>query len=198
MSMQRVPRDFYKRNTRVVAIELLGKVLVVRYTKKTLRARIVETEAYFGENDPASHAYRGMTPRNRVMFGPPGFTYVYFIYGSYYCLNIVTENEGTPGAVLIRAVEPLVGIRDMMNRRCVKDIHHITNGPGKLTQALGITKQYSGLDVLRSDISITSDTDYNKHNLLIGVTARIGIHKGKNKLYRFYIKNNKFVSPAKV
>ena len=198
MSMRRVPRDFYKRSTRVVAIELLGKVLVVCHTKKTLRVRIVETEAYFGENDPASHAYRGMTPRNRVMFGPPGFMYVYFIYGNHYCLNIVTENEGTPGAVLIRAVEPLVGIRDMMKRRRVKDIHHITNGPGKLTQALGITKQHSGLDVLRSDISIIGDTDFDKHNLLIGVTPRIGIHKGKNKLYRFYIKHNKFVSPAKV
>ncbi len=196
--MSKLKRDFYRRNTRVVAIELLGKVLVVRNSKHTMRAKIVETEAYFGDKDPASHAYRGVTPRNRVMFGPPGFSYVYFVYGNHYCFNVVTEEDGTAGAVLIRAVEPLKGIREMMKRRGVKKLHHATNGPGKLTQALGISRRHSGIDLRGNNIFVTNDQSLSKKNLIIGVSPRIGVGGGRDKLYRFYIKDSKFVSKFKI
>src|SRR3989338_10306073 len=117
-------RSFYERNTQVVAFELIGKVLIFKQGDNFLSGKIVETEAYFGANDPASHAYRGVTPRNRVMFGPAGKTYVYFTYGNHYCLNIVTEKEGVAGAVLIRALEPLGGIDMMRKNRRQINVNH--------------------------------------------------------------------------
>src|SRR3989338_6570908 len=132
-------RSFYERNTQVVAFELIGKVLIFKQGDNFLSGKIVETEAYFGANDPASHAYRGVTPRNRVMFGQAGMSYVYFTYGNHHCLNIVTETEGVPGAVLIRALEPISGVPIMQRRRGKKITREqLTNGPGKLAQALGI------------------------------------------------------------
>jgi len=187
-------RSFFVRNTRVVAIELLGKILSVHHPRKTLHTRIVETEAYFGSTDPASHAYRGMTPRNQVMFGPPGFSYVYFIYGNHYCFNIVTEPDGIPGAVLVRAVEPLVGTRAMMMKRHVTCVTHTTNGPGKLTQALGITKRHTGCDIIRGSLFSVSNDSTDTHDIILGASRRIGIRKGNKSLLRFYIKENAFVS----
>ena len=117
MSPVSLDRHFYERNTQVVAFELIGKVLVFKENGTKISGKIVETEAYFGAKDPASHAYRGMTPRNRVMFGAPGVSYVYFTYGNHHCLNVVTEKEGTAGAVLIRALEPISGVPIMQRRR---------------------------------------------------------------------------------
>ncbi|MBU1862181.1 MAG: DNA-3-methyladenine glycosylase [Candidatus Omnitrophica bacterium] len=192
--MKILPRQFYERSSRIVAVELLGKVLVVPCGRSRLTARIVETEAYNGRTDPASHAYHGPTPRNKVMFGPAGYAYVYFIYGNHYCFNIVTEKEGIAGAVLIRAVEPMCGLSLMKKRRQVSAAHHMSNGPGKLTHALGITKKHSGCDVVRGVIVVREDTASQNDVMMITVTPRIGIREGKKLLYRFYIKGNKFIS----
>ena len=140
-------RSFYERNTQVVAFELIGKILVLKENGMTLSGKIVETEAYFGTQDPASHAYRGVTPRNQVMFGAPGISYVYFTYGSHHCLNVVTEKEDVAGAVLIRSLEPIDGVAIMRKRRGNVNEEQLTNGPGKLTQAFGITREHSGIDL---------------------------------------------------
>ena len=136
-------RAFYARDPRRVARELLGKVLV-RQTPR-LTARIVEVEAYLGEKDPASHSFAGKTARNAVLFGPPGYAYIYFIYGNYYCLNVSCEPDGRAGGVLFRAVEPLTGIAEMSQARNIeihspKDLPKLTSGPGRLSQAFGITR----------------------------------------------------------
>ncbi|MHA1675849.1 MAG: DNA-3-methyladenine glycosylase, partial [Candidatus Njordarchaeales archaeon] len=129
-------RNFYERYTVDVARDLLGKVLVrVLSSEQILAGIIVETEAYRGQDDPASHAYGRKTPRNAIMYGKPGYSYVYFIYGMYHCLNVVTEPEGVPAAVLIRAVEPIFGIELMKKYRNTDKISNLTNGPGKLCQA---------------------------------------------------------------
>jgi len=147
----KLSRNFYSRSADKVAKDLLGCVLVHINENKKLSGRIVETEAYFGREDPGSHASRGMTPRNRLMFGKPGFAYVYFTYGNHWMFNIVTEKSGVPGAVLIRALEPLEGEEEMENNRKRKDL---TSGPGKLTQALGINKNHNGLDLTGNRIYV--------------------------------------------
>ena len=181
-------RSFYSRKTDLVAKDLLGCILVHKFDGKKLSGRIVETEAYFGENDPGSHASRGMTPRNRIMFGKPGFAYVYFVYGNHYCLNFTTEPEGKAGAVLIRALEPLEGIEEMKRRRGRED--NLTNGPGRLTQALGITKEHNGTDLTGNEIYVLRGRKPEE----IVRTTRIGLSNGKNLLLRFYIRGKKFVS----
>jgi DNA-3-methyladenine glycosylase len=129
----RLGREFYARDTLTVARELLGQRLVrVMEDGQRLAGIIVETEAYIGEEDQACHASHGRTPRNAVMYGPAGFAYIYFIYGMYYCLNVVTEQEGFPAAVLIRAIEPTEGIPRMQAYRQGRPLHELTNGPGKL------------------------------------------------------------------
>lgn len=185
-------RSFFERDTRVVAIELIGRNLVFQSGGNLIRGRIVETEAYYGSEDPASHAYRGPTPRNQVMFGPAGKTYVYFTYGNHHCLNLVTESDGTPGAVLIRAVEPLDGIERMKRNRKMDSEHNLTNGPGKLTQAFGVTREHSGLDVVSGPVGV--EEGEKNTCLQIGVSPRIGISSGQDKLLRFYLKNNLYVS----
>ncbi|MHB1274324.1 MAG: DNA-3-methyladenine glycosylase, partial [Candidatus Humimicrobiaceae bacterium] len=145
-------RSFYERNTALVAKELLGKILLVRPEKMDLRGefcagRIVDIEAYYGLNDPASHACNGATPRSRIMFETPGISYVYFCYGNHYIINAVTEKYGIPGAAMIRAVEPLSGFRLMHERRKTDIVKNLTNGPGKLTKALVINKDFNGLDL---------------------------------------------------
>lgn len=172
-----IKKSFYNKDTKTVAKELLGKFLVHEIDGKKLIGRIVETEAYYGENDPASHACKGITPRNKIMFGPPGKAYVYFIYGNYYLLNIVAEKKGKAGAVLIRALEPVKNIKN-------------TNGPGKLTREMKITREHNGLDVTKKPLYILN----NKSSFDIVKTTRIGIKKGDDLLLRFYIKGNKFVS----
>ena len=191
--MKPLPRRFYIRETLTVAEELLGKKLV-RHTDNTrLVGKIVEVEAYRGSDDPGSHAYRGMTPRNRLMFGKGGFAYVYFTYGMHYCFNVVTERQNAPGAVLIRALEPLNGIETMRKNRGNKNLLNLTNGPAKLTEAMNITKKQNGLDLTRSKELFICEPKV-KEKFEVVSTKRIGIKGGADKPWRFYVKNNKFVS----
>jgi DNA-3-methyladenine glycosylase len=184
-----LPRDFYERNTVEVAKDLLG-CYIVHYTEYGIVAgMIVETEAYL-QNDPACHASRGMTTRNRVMFGPPGHAYVYFIYGMYYCFNAVTNSCGIGEAVLIRALEPVCGISFMQKQRNKQKLIDLCSGPAKLVQAMGISKAHNGTDLTLPPLCI-----YPKHHSVnIVTTTRIGIKKGAELPLRFYIKDNKFVS----
>ncbi len=173
-----IPREFYIRPAVEVARALLGKILVHRGAS----ARIVETEAYLGLADAASHASRGPTPRTEVIFGPPGFAYVYLIYGIHNCLNVVAEPEGSPGCVLIRALEPLAGLSAAEQ----------TNGPGKLTRALGITLHHNGVDLTRGPLLVHAAR--HEEAIAIGVSPRIGITKNADWPLRFFIEGNRFVS----
>ena len=184
-------REFYNRPTLKVAKELLGKYLVMNMEGKKLSGKIVETEAYRGLYDPASHAYGGMTPRNRIMFGEPGHAYVYFTYGMYYCLNVITERKGVPAAVLIRALEPMEGIEIMKRRRKREKPEDLTSGPGKLCQAMGINKTLNGADLVGKTIYLENRGE--KAGKIVS-TDRIGIDEGKEKKWRFYLKDNKYVS----
>lgn len=184
-----LPRDFYNRATVDVARELLGQVLVHGPTAGI----IVETEAYLGGDDLASHSAAGITDRTRVIFGPPGHAYVYLSYGIHDCLNIVAEPEGTPGCVLIRALEPLEGIDLMRARRPgARTDRDLTSGPGKLTRALGITRKHSGVDMTRGDFVVLSRP--TSQSFEIAVTPRIGITKCAGLPLRFAMKGNPFVS----
>ncbi|MHB1376647.1 MAG: DNA-3-methyladenine glycosylase [Candidatus Humimicrobiaceae bacterium] len=198
-------RSFYERDTALVAKELLGKVLLVRPEKQDFKSeicagRIVDIEAYYGLNDPASHASKGATPRSKIMFETPGIAYVYFCYGNHYIINAVTEKFGTPGAAMIRAIEPLSGFSLMSKRRKTDIVKNLTNGPGKLTKAFGINKDFNCIDLtdIKSKVIII-DADrlklfpeVNKSD--IASKPRIGIKNGADKLLRFYIKNNNFIS----
>jgi DNA-3-methyladenine glycosylase len=186
-----IKKQFYRRDTVNVAKELLGKIIVKTEKNKILSGIIVETEAYTGGNDPASHSYNGLTKRNRVMFEDGGKIYVYFVYGNHFCFNIVTENKGTGSAVLIRAVEPLEGIDIMQKRRPkAKDIYNLTNGPGKFCSAFGINRKYNGLDISGGKIFLT----YGENKSGILASPRIGIGKGTSLKYRFFLADNLFVS----
>lgn len=183
----KLPRKFYSRRTDLVARDLLGCTLVHKTGSKKLSGMIVETEAYRGYDDPGSHAFRGQTPRNSVMFGKPGFAYVYFIYGNHHCLNFTTEKKGTAGAVLIRALDPLEGKETMLENR---EGRSLTNGPGKLTQALGITRDQNGVDMTGNTLYVLR----GKPPEDVAKTTRVGIRQGAELKLRFYIKGNKFVS----
>jgi len=184
-----LPRSFYERPTIAVARELLGTILVHGRTA----GRIVEVEAYLGAADLAAHASRGLTNRTRVLFGPPGHAYVYFIYGMYECLNLVAEPEGTPGCALIRALEPLAGIGIMRRRRPkARSIEELANGPGKLTQALGITRRHYGADVTRGPLTVRRLKQDAPFEIL--ATARIGIRHCAQWPLRFLIAGNRCVS----
>ena len=186
-------RSFYTRDTLTVAKELLGKHLVRRVGNGELVGRIVEVEAYGGGDDPASHAYRGVTARSRLMFGEGGFAYVYFTYGKHYCFNVVTGREGVAGAVLVRALEPLSGIEIMRRNRGMKSVRDLTNGPGKLTEAMGITREQNGVDLTkRGELFLCRARVVEGFEVVVG--RRVGIRVGVEKPWRFYIKNNKFVS----
>lgn len=174
----RLPRSFYARDTVEVARDLLGKV--IRHGRAW--ARIVETEAYLGIGDAAAHSARGPTPRTRVIFGPPGHAYVYLVYGMHYCLNIVAEPKGVAGCILIRAVEPLGAA----------EAPSASNGPGKLTRALGITLDHYGVDLTRGPITLHEPTD--QESFEIGTSPRIGISQAAELPLRFFIKGNRFVS----
>jgi DNA-3-methyladenine glycosylase len=188
-SLPALPRAFYNRSAVEVARALLGKVLVHGSTSGV----IVETEAYLGLTDRAAHSWRGITPRTRVMFGPPGHAYVYLIYGMYECLNVVAEPEGSPGCVLIRAIEPLEGIARMRRRRSgARGIENLANGPGKLTLALGITRRDNGADFTKGALTIHKPA--SAETLRIGVSPRIGIRHCADWPLRFFIEGNRFVS----
>ena len=185
--MNILPREFYQRDTVIVAKKLLGKKLVRKIGNKEISGIITETEAYRHEDDPASHAFRKITDRNKVMFGNVGISYVYFTYGMHYCFNIVAKKSKVPaGAVLIRAIEPDKGIKKMQENRILKDIKNLTNGPAKLTQALNITKEQYGIDLTKkSEIYITEGIKVKK----IAEAQRIGIKNGKEFLWNFKIIN---------
>lgn len=184
-------RSFYARDTQEVAKELLGKILVREFDQATIKGRIVETEAYYGENDPASHAFRGRTKRARIMWGRPGVAYVYLIYGIYYLFNIVTEQERKAGAVLIRALHPIEGIEVMKKMRKIDQIKNLTNGPGKLTQAFAITAREHKQDLTSGYLIIEEG---ERENFEIISARRIGVSTGGQAKLRFYIKGDEFVS----
>lgn len=185
--MKIIPRSFYARNTVKVAKDLLGKTLVRKIGNKTLSGVISETEAYRYKDDPASHAYVGLTDRNKVMFGPVGIAYVYFTYGMHYCVNAVAKSDSyEAGAVLIRALNPTKGINEMMKNRKISSIQNLTNGPAKLTQALKITKKQYGENLTKqSSLYITEGLKPKK----IKSNPRIGIKYGIDKLWNFKIQN---------
>lgn len=185
-----LPRSFYARDTRMVARELLGHYLVHKSSEGVAAGKIVETEAYL-QNDPACHAARGMTRRNQAMFGPPGCAYIYFIYGMYYCFNVVTREEGVGEAVLIRALEPVAGISLMQFRRGRKKITELCSGPGRLVQALGIVKEQNGQDLTGGPLVICRG---NHEGLPVVTTTRIGIKNGSALPLRYYIAGSPFVS----
>ena len=180
----RLPVSFFQRPTLEVAPDLLGATLFVENEGRKCSGRIVEVEAYLGPDDPASHAAGGPTPRSRIMFGPPGRAYVYFIYGMHHCLNFVTEKEGRAGAVLIRALEPLDGREIMRKRRGGVPDGRLCDGPGKLCQALGIGREWNGMPLdgtgaLRLYLEKTAEKVHFER------TPRIGISKAAARPYRF-------------
>lgn len=177
-----LPREFYGRSTVDVARDLLGKVL----THGRAAGVIVETEAYLGGDDLASHSARGITPRTKVIFGPPGRAYVYFIYGMYECLNLVAEPEGKAGCVLIRALDPICGLAAMFRRRpAARKVEDLASGPGKLTLAMNITRAHNGRDVTRGSLVVRGWKD--SPPIDIEVTPRIGISKCADWPLRFVI-----------
>ncbi len=187
-----LPPAFYERPTVEVARGLLGKILVHGNTA----GMIVEVEAYLGLADLAAHASRGITDRTRVLFGPPGRAYVYFIYGMYECLNLVAEPDGTPGCVLIRALEPLAGVSIMHRRRpTARSLEDLASGPGKLTRAMGITRRLYGADVTRPG-PFTVRRWQHEPGLEIVSTPRIGIRHCTDWPLRFLVGGNRFVSRA--
>ncbi len=184
-----LPRSFYDRPAVEVARELLGKILVHGRTA----GMIVETEAYLGGDDLAAHSARGITNRTRVIFGPPGHAYVYFIYGMHECLNIVAEPAGKAGCVLIRAAQPLVGLDLMQKRRpTARRVERLASGPGNLTRVFGITRAQNGLDVTRGTLVVRQWKQASAFE--IEVTPRIGIRHCADWPLRFVIAGNPAVS----
>src|SRR5512139_4107996 len=180
--MKKLGRAFYNRDTVIVARELLGKYLVHVSRGIERIGRIVEDEAYLGPHDLAAHSAKGLTPRTKVMFGPPGYAYVYMIYGMYYCMNVVTEREGHASAVLLRAIEP------------VKNVNSRTQGPGLLCKSMEIDRRLNAHDLLSDDFYIADRL--NNEQLVIVNRPRVGVAYAKHwqrRLLRFYIKGNPFV-----
>jgi DNA-3-methyladenine glycosylase len=186
----KISRKFYSRSTRIIAKELLGKVLVHKTKEGICKGKIVETEAYLGFNDPGSIGYRKVKNIPKSLLKEPGHAFIYFTYGNHWMLNVVAKRAGLLGAVLIRALEPLEGIEIMERNRKTNDIRNLSNGPGKLTRALGIDKRHDGLDLTKDMLFIENSND----KFEIVKTTRIGLSKGQDLPLRFYIKNNEFVS----
>lgn len=192
-----LPRSFYSRSPDAVARDLLGKILMSRLRDERLSGRIVEVEAYFGKDDPAAHSAAGKTARNAVLFGPPGHVYVYFIYGMHSCVNVSCEPDGQAGGVLFRALEPLTGLDTMARLRGLSPSAKprlLASGPGRLCQALAITRAtHNGLDLTSpaSDLQIQDD---GFRPAAITATPRIGIRKAIDNPHRFLIEGNPFVS----
>src|SRR5438067_4624341 len=192
-----LPRNFYDCDPRLVGPDLLGKILVRHEGRKLLTGRIVEVEAYLGAEDPAAHASIGKTPRNAVLFGPPGLAYVYFIYGNHYCLNVSCLPDGVPGGILFRAVEPVQGMNAMFKLRGIGEtsyLRRLTRGPGRLAAAFGITRERDNgkdLSSARSDLYIADDGSAAPEVL---ITKRIGIKKAMDMPLRYIVPGNRFVS----
>jgi DNA-3-methyladenine glycosylase len=190
--MTALQRDFYEKDPATVAKELLGKTLMRKIDSEILSGKIVETEAYYGEEDPASRAYKGKMKFNELMYAQPGRTFIYMVHGNW-LLNIVAHPPGKVGAVLIRAIEPIKGIQTMLKNRDAKDLYNLTNGPGKLTKALAITKELNGIDITKRE-SMLIITEGKDENIEISASHRIGVRKDLPQKLRFFIKGNKFVS----
>ena len=195
--------EFFNRDPRRVARALLGKLLVRKTPRGILAGRIIETEAYLGKGDAAAHAAAGKTARNAVLFGPPGHAYVYFVYGNHYCLNVSCLADGVPGGVLFRALEPVSGIAQMAEARGLEvakeiDLKTISSGPGRLAEAMEITRERDNGKSLvsrRSDLRIVDD-GYRVRR--VTVTPRIGIVKSAEQPLRYFIAGNRFVSGRRV
>jgi DNA-3-methyladenine glycosylase len=198
LNINKLPRKFYLQSVLTVAKKLLGKILVKNMGGEFYSGRIVEVEAYDGLIDEASHAFIGKTKRNEVMFNEGGLLYVYFTYGMYFCCNVVTGKKNEGKAVLIRALEPLEGITQMAANRFGKDflsekeLLNLTSGPGKICKAFNISRKENGIDLLGNEIYILDVKNIPAKN--IAVSKRIGIKKSSELPWRFYIRNNPFVS----
>ena len=207
--MKKLPRSFYSRSAPQVAKSLLGKILVRKIGRTTLSGKIVEVEAY-RQNDPASHSFRGKTKRNEVMFGEPGHLYVYFTYGMHFCANVVTGKNGIGEAVLLRAVQPMSGIKvmrknrgfaadrrdeenqpDVRHLKGVRHLYNLTNGPAKLCEAFGIKREENGIDLRGDKIFLIGGGGPKS---AIETSTRIGITRGKEKRWRLFLKGNEWVS----
>lgn len=192
-------RGFFAQDTHATARGLLGKLLVHRWRGKNIMGRIVEVESYVGENDKACHAAKGRTKRNEVMFGEAGCAYVYLIYGMHHCLNIVTERKDFPAAVLIRALEPVKEIDLMYKYRKTNVFKNLTTGPGKLTQALRITRALNGENLISSDKLFVADDGFKVASDNIADSPRIGVDYAQEDaglLWRYYVRDSGFVSRA--
>jgi DNA-3-methyladenine glycosylase len=200
-----LPRAFFNRDPVTVGRELLGKLLVRRAGRHLLAGRVVEDEAYLGAEDPAAHAYSGRTPRNAVLFGPPGRAYVYFIYGNHYCLNVACMPEGNPGGVLLRSMEPVFGLPAMARARGLQltdtprttQLRLIASGPGRMSQALGITRLRDNDKDLTAHASDLWFADDGYRPNRIAATPRVGITKAVDHPLRFVIAGNPFVSATR-
>ncbi len=193
----RLSREFFARETLIVAQGLLGQRLVRELDGTRLSGRIVEVEAYIGEDDQACHAHPGLTKRNAPMYGPPGHAYVYLIYGMHHCLNVVTEQEGFPAAVLIRALEPLEGIEEMRIRRGGRPDLPLTSGPARLCQAMGIDRRFDATDLCAPDALLFLERDATIPSDTILTSPRIGVRGDDGAVsipWRFYLLNNRYVS----
>ena len=197
-NLTKLPHSFYTRNLLIVAKELLGKIFVKKNNGEIISGRIVEVEAYDGSVDEAAHTFRGKTKRNEIMFGAGGYLYVYFTYGNHFCSNVVTGRAGSGTAVLIRAVEPLNGIDVMIKNRYKrgllneKEKYNLTSGPGKVCSAFGIDRKHYGIDLTGNEIYILNQPKISSAKIVI--TKRIGIKKSVDLPWRFYIKDNPYIS----
>lgn len=208
--VHKLRRSYYLRPTLEVARDLLGKYLVRRLGRKRLVGKIVEVEAYC-QNDPASHSYRGMTERNKIMFAEGGHLYVYFTYGMHFCANVVTRRKGVGEAVLIRAVEPIEGIEEMMKKRGFTadngddaDFRELTNGPAKVCEAFGIERRFNGVDLTGNEVYIGEMKNHpkgvplgEKEKIKIGETKRVGVVGAKERKWRFYIEGSHYISKTR-
>ncbi|POM23264.1 3-methyladenine DNA glycosylase [Actinomadura rubteroloni] len=188
-----LPRAFFDRPVELVAPDLLGRVLTHDTPSGTVAVRVTETEAYAGPLDPASHAYRGRTPRVEVMFGPPGHAYVYFTYGMHFCVNLVCGPPGTASAVLLRAGEVVAGAETAAARRLRSSARDLARGPARLCQALGIVREHNGLDVCSGGPLRISSGDSAPASVLSG--PRVGVSSAKDVPWRYWIEDDPFVSP---
>lgn len=197
-SINKLKKSFYRREVIVVARDLLGKVLVKSNGKEILAGKIVEVEAYHGDIDEAAHSYGGITKRNEIMFEAGGYLYVYFTYGVHHCCNVVTGKKEQGTAVLIRAVEPVEGIDSMIRNRfgrkikSDKEIFNLTSGPGKVCQAFKLDRSHSGTDLTGKEICILNGEKIKSRD--IGISKRIGITRSIDLPWRFFIKNNPYLS----
>lgn len=196
--MKKLTRKFYRRDAETVAQELLGQILITHLPQGETAGLIVECEAYLGREDKAAHSFRGKkTQRNQVLFGPPGYAYIYLIYGMYHCFNVVVGQKDDPQAVLVRALEPIAGLELMTQRRGTEKKKILTSGPGRLAQALGITRELNGEDLLGDKIFIAPGPGTDPGSIV--ARPRIGIDYAEewvDKPLRYYLEDNPFISKA--